>query len=144
MARAFFILFFCFSIQAYCQCIKGNCHNGYGTYIFDNSDQYIGNWSKGKQNGKGTYIWVNGDKYIGDFKDGLRFNLGTYDWKTGEKYTGEWDNDERNGWGTFIWADGAKYTGKWKDDEIMTPDTKVLQDVQLKGEIKTDPPTKGK
>ena len=43
-----------------------------------------------------------------------------------------------------MWADGAKYTGKWKDDEIMTPDTKVLQDVQLKGEIKTDPPGKGK
>ena len=61
MIRIFLFLFFWFSVQAFGQCIKGNCHNGYGTYIFDNSDQYVGNWTKGKQNGKGTYIWTNGD-----------------------------------------------------------------------------------
>jgi len=52
-------------------CISGDCNNGYG-----------------------TYVWDNGDKYIGEHKNGLGHGLGTYTYADGEVERGIWENDE--------------------------------------------------
>ena len=50
------------------QCIKGDCENGYGTYLYE-GDKYVGEWKDGKKHGEGTYTTANGHKYVGEFKD---------------------------------------------------------------------------
>ena len=43
------------SANAYAQeCIKGNCDNGYGIFIYSKVDKYDGEWKNGMFNGKGT------------------------------------------------------------------------------------------
>ena len=34
-------------------CVSGDCENGYGTYIWDNGDKYIGGWSNSLKSGQG-------------------------------------------------------------------------------------------
>ena len=36
----------------FAECIKGDCNNGYGTYIYEDGRQYVGEW-----------------KYVGQFKN---------------------------------------------------------------------------
>jgi len=44
---------------------------GYGKYIWENGDYYIGQWKNGLFNGKGTYYNSNKKiKYEGDFING--------------------------------------------------------------------------
>ena len=117
----------------------GYFDNCYGTNIFDNGDQYVGeykndkyhgqgtfNWSDGdkyigeykydKKHGQGTYTYSSGDKYVGEFKDDKFNGQGTYTQSDGYKYIGEFKNDKRDGQGTFTWSDGEKYVGEFKDD----------------------------
>ena len=65
----------------FAKCIEGDCNNGYGTYILENGDKYVGEHKDGKQHGLGTLTWVSGkfagDKYIGEFKDGKQHGQGT-------------------------------------------------------------------
>ena len=37
-----------FSTPLFAACIKGNCENGWGTFVWDNEDQYEGVWQDGK------------------------------------------------------------------------------------------------
>ena len=73
-------------------CIKGDCKNGQGTYMFGSGIVYVGEFKDGSSNGQGTYTYTNGDKYVGEFKDG------------------NW-----HGQGTWIWADGNKKEVEYKD-----------------------------
>ena len=93
----FIILLNCFlfiSESAIAQC-KGNCSDGYGTYVYDNGDRYTGNWSNGKLHGQGTYTFADGEKYVGEFSNSKRHGYGVYTWLDGSKYAGEWVNGER-------------------------------------------------
>jgi hypothetical protein len=57
------------------QCISGDCVNGYGTYIINDGDKYVGEWKDGLRNGQGTYtdadgtidkgLWEN-DEFLGE------------------------------------------------------------------------------
>ena len=104
--------------NAYADCIKGDCVNGLGTWVFnDTGDKYIGAHKNGRGNGQGTYIFSNGNKYVGGHKDDQRHGQGIYTWSDGSKYVGEWKEGKKNGQGTHIWPDGAKYIGEFKDDQ---------------------------
>ena len=78
-------------------CVKGVCNssNSYGTWVYDNGDTYVGEWSYGRRDGKGVYTYSDGD---------------TYD--------GEWVNNKFQGKGVYTYSDGTKVEGIWKDDEI--------------------------
>jgi len=52
------------------KCIKGECVNGYGTFVYQNGDKYVGNWKSGKMHGQGTMYSKGGGKYIGKWKYG--------------------------------------------------------------------------
>ena len=80
------------SSNAYAECIKGDCINGYGIYT-QSSDggKYVGEWKDGKANGQGTFTWANGNKYVGEFK-----------------------KDEFHGKGTVTQANGTIITGIFK------------------------------
>jgi hypothetical protein len=99
-------------------CIKGDCKNGYGTFISSDGDKYVGNWKSGLMNGYGTMTFANGAKYVGNWKSGSQNGYGTFTWSDGRKYVGNWKADDRNGYGTYTWSDGRKYVGNWKDDDF--------------------------
>ena len=79
-------------------CMKGDCENGYG-----------------------TYVWENGDIYVGEHKDGIRYGQGTTTFADGTTYVGEYKNDVRDGQGTYTYASGGVERGIWENDELVEP-----------------------
>ncbi len=104
-------------------CIKGNCINGKGTFIWPNGDKYNGNWKNQKPHGLGTFKWVNGTKYIGDWEFGIQNGQGTVTWANGDKYIGGRKNGEADGQGTFIFANGITQSGEWKNGNLIERDS---------------------
>ena len=104
-------------------CIKGNCVNGKGTFIWPNGDKYNGNWKNQKPHGLGTFKWVNGTKYIGDWEFGIQNGQGTVTWTNGDKYIGGRKNGEADGQGTFIFANGITQSGEWKNGNLIERDS---------------------
>ena len=105
-------------------CIKGNCVNGKGTFIWPNGDKYNGDWKNQKPHGLGTFKWVNGTKYIGDWEFGIQNGQGTVTWANGDKYIGGRKNGEADGQGTFIFANGITQSGEWKNGNLIERDSK--------------------
>lgn len=99
-------------------CIEGDCSNGYGTYVFDTGERYIGDFKNYTLDGRGTVTYPNGDTYEGQFKGG-RFNgFGTYFTKaTGAKATGQWSG------GTLMTNIAAQPVAK--EEENSYPSIKV-------------------
>ena len=106
-------------------CISGDCDNGYGTWVFDSGEKYVGNWVNMKRKGFGTNYWVNGEWYRGDWQDDLKNGQGTYSYKNGDKYVGAWKNDKQDGEGTYYYADGTIKKGTWVDGVYQGKDNPV-------------------
>ena len=107
------------STVSYSQCIKGNCHRGHGTFLWEDKNKYEGFWIDGKANGFGDLRYQNGDKYKGGFIDGKKDGTGKYTWKNGNSYNGSWSKDAMNGDGEYVWIkENAKYEGSFKDGKI--------------------------
>lgn len=121
-----------FALNSNAQCVKGNCHNGSGTYKFTNGDKYEGQWKEGKMHGRGNYEFANGDRYNGDYHDNKRDGSGVYVWKNKGSYTGQWKADKREGAGVFKWESSAQYNGFWKEDQIINMDVNTVTDSQEK------------
>ena len=109
MKKLLLILFY-LPFIGFGQCISGDCNNGYGTYIWDNGDKYIGYSKNNMSHGQGIKTWASGesegDKYVGEWKDDKRDGQGTYTFADGSKYVGEWKDNKRDGQGTLTWASG--------------------------------------
>ena len=77
-------------------CVKGDCENGYGTFVLK-----------------------DGSKYVGEFKNSLPYGQGTETDPDGDKYVGEWKKNEIHGQGIFYYGDGRSDKGIWKDNELV-------------------------
>jgi antitoxin component YwqK of YwqJK toxin-antitoxin module len=74
-------------------CVKGDCKNGFGYYVWDDGTKYMGEFKNGLVNGLGTLIWAEG-KFIGSFIDAKRCGYGReYDKDNVLVKQGEWDGD---------------------------------------------------
>ena len=59
----------------FAECIKGDCQNGSGTFVFPGGSKYIGEWKNGQMNGQGMFISSSGAKYSGEWQEGeLTYN----------------------------------------------------------------------
>jgi len=114
--------------NAYAECIKGDCKNGYGEYVFSDGDKYSGNWVKRKKTGEGTYEWVNGDKYEGGWKKNKFSGKGTLTFADGWSHNGTWLKDKKNGKGIKTEADGTIIEGTWRKDLFDGQITKKFTD----------------
>ena len=116
------ILGLLFSSSAFAGCIKGDCKNGYGEYVYSNGDKYFGNHSKGKKSGQGKYLYSGGDIYEGSFRKDKYHGYGVYKDSDGSLYEGEWKNDDRHGQGKQIFANGKNagqiWEGKWRGNSF--------------------------
>ena len=88
--------------------------HGYGTFVWDNGDKYVGYFAYRKFSGQGTYYYASGAKYVGQWANDLKNGKGTMYFKNGNVYEGNWVNDKENGFGKETYAWGY-YEGQWKD-----------------------------
>lgn len=126
---------FCnFTIAQSQTCLYGNCNTGFGDYIFENGDEYIGEWVNGERTGLGAYYWSWGAAYYGYFRNGALEGKGYYfdSLKTGKNdLSGYFESGKlitaqsiitngcvlgncTNGVGHYIWeGTGDAYMGEW-------------------------------
>jgi hypothetical protein len=120
------------------QCISGNCQNGTGTYRYNGTSKYTGQFQNNLRHGKGKMTYqdgnvydgpfvlgkkqgengamtfaANGDKYVGQWKNDQPNGKGKYYFATKERYEGDFINGTFEGQGTMYYPDGARFTGGW-------------------------------
>lgn len=108
-------------------CITGNCTSGFGTYITEGGDKYVGTFVNGLYSGNGTYTFSSGDVYEGEFSDGTYNGEGTYKFISGEKYVGEFKNGTYHGIGTIFYTDGRTKAGKWENGTYIGSTDNVVK-----------------
>ena len=126
--------------NAYAECIKGDCKNGYGTMTYLDGEKYVGEFKNDIRNGRGTYTYSDGDKYVGEFKRGYRHGQGTFTWHNGDKYVGGYKRNAKHGKGVATEANGTITTGIWKRGDIrkvISQDTSVKDKSDKENEIAT-------
>mgnify|MGYP001326126984 CR=1 FL=1 len=99
---------------SFAECIKGDCYNGQGTYVWANGAKYVGGWKTGAKHGKGISTFANGDKHVGGYKNGIFKGQGTFTHADGTVVVGIWNNNKL-----------VKIISKGKttpDDTTPTPD----------------------
>lgn len=104
-------------------CIWGDCVNGKGKFVYEDSTEYSGSWKNGKREGKGTITkndktwiycnWLN-DESVG---------TGTINYKNGDRYEGAIKNNLANGDGimysmNYYKKDNTTLKGVFTDDKI--------------------------
>ncbi len=53
---------------------------------------------KGFKHGKGVYIYENGDEYSGEWREGLKEGKGEFKYKySSDSYLGDWVRNVKNG-----------------------------------------------
>ena len=77
----------------YGQCISGDCQDGIGILLMENSERYAGQFSQGKANGVGSWYYQDGSQYTGQWKNGLREGEGVWRSAMGEEQRGTWMRD---------------------------------------------------
>ena len=98
------------------QCIKGDCYNGRGTFMYTSGAKYTGEFSKGKIHGQGMLKFSNGNIYVGDWKNHYREGKGKLTYANGDVYKGEFKQSKFNGKGTMTFRNGEEYIGEWAND----------------------------
>lgn len=99
------------------ECVRGNCKQGFGSYVYSNGSRYTGEFRSGLKHGKGVYYYTNGNKYLGEWKDDLRQGEGKLNFANGDAFTGQFQGDFMEGQGTMLFANGDRYSGSWKKNK---------------------------
>lgn len=106
------------------KCIKGDCKNGYGTYIYNSGMKYEGQWKNGKRHGNGILTYPDGSKYEGEWKNNRAHGYGIKSspvrGRYRYKYIGEWKNGNKHGKGIqYFWHQRIGMIGNGKMDKWM-------------------------
>ncbi|KAM3600290.1 uncharacterized protein V6R79_020979 [Siganus canaliculatus] len=97
---------------------SGNLGNvmglGYGTYFYNNSAVYEGEWREDHRSGWGRMYYENGDFYEGEWMRDKNHGQGLLQFANGNWYEGSWQDGKRNGNGKLHYPDnGQLYEGLW-------------------------------
>lgn len=87
--------------------------NGRGRLIDNRGNCFDGMWKKGKANGAGILTLANGYKYDGQWVDDRQQGKGIEHYSDNDKYEGEFQSGFKNGDGVYTWSDGSEYRGKF-------------------------------
>ena len=100
--------------------IKNNNFEGFGKYIWENGEYYIGQWLDGLRHGKGIIYYKNDSiKYEGDFVNDKYEGNGKYIYGNGDYYIGQWLNDLKHGKGTIYYKNNSiKYEGGFVNGKL--------------------------
>ncbi len=126
-----FLALIIYSPFAEAQCLAGNCRDGYGKFMYENGDIYIGQFEGHKSHGQGVLIYKNGTKYMGGWKVGKIDGEGRMQLPDGTIKAGIWENNKfkkestygcisgdcDNGYGIYLYESGIKYLGVFKNSQ---------------------------
>jgi hypothetical protein len=73
------------------RCLSGDCQNGFGTYLFQDSSRYTGTFRNGVPEGRGSIYYANGERFEGAVKEGLLNGRGTIFFPDGRRVSGDWE-----------------------------------------------------
>ena len=76
----------------YAQCVKGDCIDGKGTYIYKNTSTYSGEFKDSLANGYGQCNYTNGNSYVGHWKVNKFHGEGSFQNRNGKTTRAVWDN----------------------------------------------------
>ena len=102
---------------AFCQCLSGNCVNGFGKKNYDNGSSYEGNFVNGNKEGNGTFTSKYGMVYTGKFAKDLPNGRGKAKYENEDMYDGDWVDGKIEGQGTLTYKNGNYYIGAFKNDK---------------------------
>ncbi|MBF0444700.1 MAG: tetratricopeptide repeat protein [Magnetococcales bacterium] len=105
--------------KAEAECLRGNCVNGFGTFLWSSGARYDGEFYNGTRHGAGSYLFADGSLYVGEYLHGVRHGKGTFVWASGKKYVGEWVNGHQTGYGIKTWPDGRRQAGQFLNDTFI-------------------------
>ena len=88
-------------------CIKGDCANG-----------------------QGIFVYRTGAVYVGEFRNGEIHGSGVCEYKDGSRYEGAWKHRLPDGYGTKRYADGTTRNGYWKKG-LPVDESGKLMDAEL-------------
>lgn len=102
-------------------CVFGVCTNGFGAYIFDNNDVFVGFFSNGAKQ-HGAYSFANKDVYIGEFYNETFSGWGSYTWADESIYYGSYANGSYHGKGIYESAQNAAndLIGEFANGQLVT------------------------
>jgi MORN repeat len=89
--------------------INESLEDGFHRLEFENGT-YIGYIKDNKRSGHGKYVWNDGNEYEGDWLDDMKEGDGVFRWQCGDTYQGQYSGDKRAGQGTKTYANGDTYT----------------------------------
>lgn len=112
-------------------CIKGDCTNGFGVYVYENGDIYTGNFKEDKREGDGSFLYENKEVFKGLYSQDSRNGKGIYKFKNGDSYSGNFKNGEIEGDGVYTFKDGKVLNGKFSNNGSSGEGT-VLDDGRLR------------
>jgi hypothetical protein len=92
-----------------CQCIFGDCSNGFGEIVYKDSSRFVGSFENMKRK-TGLYSYQNKDSYFGGFNSNKREGLGIYTYASGDVFKGNFANDQKTD-GSYYYKNGNIYTG---------------------------------
>lgn len=129
MKKVVFI-FLCLPFFGITQCISGDCSNGYGEFIFENGDKYIGYTKNNLRDGKGEYIVKQNAndpynliiKYSGEWKNNKSHGVVTTTTKDGKSLTNHYHYGEQ---GKFI-----NFTGEYRFEAGESSETLVIFELE--------------
>ena len=120
------LLVSCFFSQAQ-ECASGNCYDGFGKIIYDNGQEYVGEFKNGVSHGYGQTMFRGGAVYIGEYNNGKRDGFGVFEWKNGNRFIGKFKNGKEDGYALKFEKNWGMSTGptriltsKWRDGELET------------------------
>lgn len=124
MKKVLFLLFLVginplFAQKAKPKCLDGNCKNGVGTYIYEDSSVYVGAFTDRIRNGQGKITYKSGATYEGEWMNDKRHGKGVFIDSLKNRYEGAWLDDKENGVGKYTDAKGNVYEGTWTNGELQ-------------------------
>ena len=127
------LLLTCFFSQAQ-ECISGNCYDGFGRIVYDNGQEYIGEFKNGEPHGYGKTIYSSGHVYLGEYNNGIKHGYGVFKWKNGNKFYGKFNNGKEDGYAVKTEKRSSSIGGirflinEWEDGELKKSSVKEIDD----------------
>ena len=94
-------------------CVKGDCENGVGVYVYTNDDIYAGSWREGERHGWGTYYFVDEES-----------------WSTVHKIIGNWVEGKQHGRLAYVLPDGETRHQYWYHGDEVSSRVEKCRDAQ--------------